>query len=131
MTLITRPVIDNAHPSTTTFTDGQTWTATVASTGETTLGNVAVPAGETWVISSIWCQGTGGIYRLDVTGTNAMADVVGKYIQNSDGDTTLNSTPYSVDILVKGAATLTIYVTNNDSASTSCNAMIQYRRYKK
>jgi len=131
MTLISRPVIDNVHPSTTTFTDSQTWSATVASTGETTLGNISVPAGETWVISSIWCQGTGGIYRLDVTGTNAMADVVGKYIQNSDGDTTLNSTPHSVDILVKGAATLTIYVTNNDSASTSCNAMIQYRRYKK
>ena len=131
MVLISRPLIDNAYPSETTFSDGQTWSATIASASETTLGNVAVPAAETWVIYNIWCQGTGGIYRLDVTGTNAMADVVGKYIQNSDVDTSKDSIPWPVDIQVKGAATLTVYVTNNDATSTVCRAMIQYRRYKK
>ena len=112
-----------------TFSDSQVWNATVASTGETTLGNIAVPANATWVIYKIWCQGTGGTYRLDVTGTYDIDDLNGKFIQNSDGDTTKNSNTYDVDILVRGAATLTVYGTNNDSASTSCNAMIQYLRY--
>ena len=81
------------------------------------------------VIEKIWAQGTGGEYRLDITGDGAIADLNGKFIQNSDGDTTKDSIPYSVDILVIGAATLTVYVTNNASTSTVCKAMIQYRRF--
>ena len=48
------------------FTDSQVWSATVASTGETSLGNIRIPSGEIWVIEKIWAQGTGGEYRLDV-----------------------------------------------------------------
>ena len=56
------------------FTDSQTWSATVASTGETTLGNITVPNDEQWNIYSIFCQGYGGEYRLDCTGAGATAD---------------------------------------------------------
>tara|TARA_R100000808_G_C2111791_1_gene125651 strand:- start:85 stop:522 length:438 start_codon:yes stop_codon:yes gene_type:complete len=112
-----------------TLYDSQVWSATVGDTAETTLGNISVPANEIWIIEKIWAQGTGGEYRLDITGTNAIADLNGKFIQNSDGDTTKDSLPYSIDILVVGAATLTVYVTNNSSSSTVCKAMIQYRRY--
>ena len=111
------------------FSDSQVWTATIASASETTLGNISVPANETWIIYKIWCQGTGGIYRLDIPGTYNIDDLNGKFIQNSDGDTTKDSSPYDVDILVQGAATLTVYVDNNAADSTSCNAMIQYLRY--
>ena len=112
-----------------TIYDSQVWSATVGSTGETTLGNISVPANEVWIIEKIWAQGTGGQYRLDVTGDGAIADLNGKFIQNSDGDTTLNSSSHSVDILVVGAATITVYVTDNSSSSTVCQAMIQYKRY--
>ena len=113
----------------TTLFDSQVWSATIGATGETTLGNISVPANETWIIEKIWAQGTGGEYRLDITGDGAIADLNGKFIQNSDGDTTKDSIPYSVDILVIGAATVTVYVTNNASTSTVCKAMIQHRRF--
>ena len=57
------------------FTDSQTWSATVATTGETTLGNIAVPNNEQWNIYAIWCGGYGGQYRLDCTGAAAAADM--------------------------------------------------------
>ena len=57
------------------FTDSQTWSATVASTGETTLGNISVPENEQWNIYSVWCGGYGGLYRLDCTGAAAAADM--------------------------------------------------------
>lgn len=181
------------------FTDSQVWSATVASTGETSLGNISVPSDEVWVIEQIWAQGTGGEYRLDIgsfqdatcdynndptithdddggdikvgmnvsgtgipasakvssvtdntefelsvattggsvsngtltfTDSQAIADFNGKFIQNSDTDAVKNHPPYSVDVLVKGQTMLTMYVTNNDSASTVCKGMIIYRRYK-
>ena len=56
------------------FTDSQTWSATIASTGETTLGNITVPNNEQWNIYSIFCSGYGGEYRLDCTGAAATAD---------------------------------------------------------
>ena len=180
------------------FTDSQVWSATVASTDETSLGNISVPSDEVWVIEQIWAQGTGGEYRLDVgsfkdatcdynndptithddddgdikvgmkvfgtgipegakvssitddtefelstattdgsvsngtltfTDNEAIEDLNGKFVQNSDGDAVKSDKPYSVDILVKGETMLTIYITNNDSASTVCKAMIMYRRY--
>ena len=180
------------------FTDSQVWSATVASTGETSLGNIRIPSGEIWVIEKIWSQGTGGEYRLDVgsfqdatcdynddptithdddggdivagmsvsgtgiptdatvssvtdntefelsasttggsvtngtltfTDDEALSNLNGKFVQNADGDAVKNNPPYSVDILVQGNTMLTIYVTNNDSASTVCKAMIIYKRY--
>ena len=239
------------------FTDSQTWSATIASTGETTLGNISVPVNEQWNIYSIWAQGTGGEYRLDCTGaaatadafsfsgpatvgstitlvstdgtkerylcvaesgsaldgvlsgsdvqfeagastgahaaihfkaavehanghenkitatlstaevtlsqdvvgksgntiiipsttfgdsvtrgtpaiptqftggTDGLTDLVGKFIQNGDGDTTKQNTPFNTDIWIKGPCTLTMYVTNNDATSTVCKGLIQYIR---
>ena len=242
-----------------TFTDSQTWSATVGATAETTLGNITVPNNEQWNIYSVWAQGTGGEYRLDCTGAAATAtafsfsgpatvgstitlvsqdgtkktyicvaengsgddngtvadgnvqfeagastgahaaahfktavehanghenkisvgvssaqatlsqdvvgeagnrvisksktfgdsiaggnsavpnsfdggsdglsSLVGKFIQNSDGDSTKDSSPYMTDIWIKGPCTLTMYVTNNDSASTVCKGQIQYVRH--
>ena len=238
------------------FTDSQTWSATVASTGETTLGNITVPANEQWNIYSIWSQGTGGEYRLDCTGAAATAEMfefsgiatvgstitlvstdgtkerylcvaesgsaldgvlsgsdvqfeagastgahaaihfkaavehanghenkitatlstaevtlsqdvvgesgnttipqsgtfndstteafvpnqftggtdglsalVGKFIQNSDGDTIKDTGPHMTDIWIDGPCTLTMYVTNNDATSTVCKGNIQYIRH--
>jgi len=240
------------------FTDSQTWSATVASTGETTLGNIVVPVDEQWNIYSIWCQGTGGEYRLDCTGAAATADMfefsgigtigstiklvsqdetaktyicvaddtggsngtvtdgkvefeagaataahaaahfkiavehanghngeinvgvstaevtltqntvgeagnrlitpspsfgesivgdftgipyaftggsdglsdlVGKFIQNGDGDTTKQNALFNTDIWIVGPCTLTMYVTNNDATSTVCKGLIQYIRH--
>jgi len=48
------------------FKDSQVLSATVASTGETLIGKIAVPANEIWILENIWCQGTGGEYRLDI-----------------------------------------------------------------
>ena len=237
------------------FTDSQTWSATIASASETTLGNITVPEDEVWNIYAIWAQGTGGEYRLDCTGsaatldmfefggpvtvgatiklvskdtttktyicvaengsgddngtvtdgkvefeagastgahaaahfktavehanghagkitvtnssaestlaqntigkegntlvtasesfnasldttlaleftggTDGISSIVGKYIQNSDGDTAKDSMPYDVDLMIPGPCVLTIYVTNNDSASTVCKGMINYIR---
>jgi hypothetical protein len=230
----------------------------VASTGETTLGNITVPNNEQWNIYSIWCQGTGGEYRLDCTGAAATADafsfsgigtvdstiklvsqdgtaktyicvaesgsaldgtvvdskvsfeagastgahaaahfkaavehanghqnkisvavstaqvtlsqdvvgeagnreitpsrtfgdsltggfsvvpyaftggsdglsdLVGKFIQNGDGDTTKQTELFNTDIWIKGPSTLTIYITNNDATSTLCKGLIQYIRH--
>ena len=69
------------------FTDSQTWSATVASTGETTLGNISVPEDEQWNIYSIWCGGYGGFYRLDCTGAAATATAF-----SFSGPATLGST---------------------------------------
>ena len=55
------------------FTDSQTWGDTVASTGETTLGNISVPDNEQWNIYSVFCSAYGGLYRLDCTGVAAAA----------------------------------------------------------
>jgi len=57
------------------FTDSQTWSATVATTGETTLGNISVPENEQWNIYAISCSGYGGEYRLDCTGNAASANM--------------------------------------------------------
>ena len=138
MVRIERPLMDELdNDDQVCFTDSQTWSATVASTGETTLGNISVPAGELWVIYSVWCGGYGGFYRLDITGTNAIADFVGKFIQNDvnriDADNDLRemyASPFATDIVVRGPATLTMYVTNSGSSSTLCKGMIQYRRYE-
>ena len=241
------------------FTDSQTWSQTVASTGETTLGNITVPEDEQWNIYSVWTQGTGGEYRLDCTGaaatataftfsgpatvgstitlvsqdatektyicvaengsgddngtvadgkvqfeagastgahaaahfkaavehanghqnkisvgvstadatlsqdvvgkegnriisksqdfgdsitggltavpdtftggTDGLSNLVGKFIQNSDGDTSKDSIPWATDIWIQGPCTLTVYVTNNDATSTVCKSQIQYIRY--
>ena len=116
-----------------TWTDAQTWSAVVATTAETTLGNVSVPAGETWLITDIWCGGRGGFFRLDITGTNAIGDFVGKFLQQDVAMSTLTETglaPYKTDILVEGACTLTVYVTNRDSTGATSRAMIIYRRYE-
>jgi len=48
------------------FKDSQVLSATVASTGETLFGKIIVPANEVWVLESIWCQGSGGEYRLNI-----------------------------------------------------------------
>jgi|6_EtaG_2_1085325.scaffolds.fasta_scaffold09161_6 hypothetical protein len=138
MVRIERPFMDELdNDDQECFTDSQTWSATIATTGETTLGNIAVPAGELWIIYSIFCSGYGGEYRLDVTGTNAIADLVGKFLQNDvlkagrdDELADIYTRPYEADIVVRGAATLTMYVTNAASTSTTCKGMIQYRRYK-
>lgn len=241
------------------FTDSQTWSATIASASETTLGNITVPNNEQWNIYSIWCQGTGGEYRLDCTGAAATADafsfsgpatvgstitlvsqdgtkktyicvaengsgddngtvadskvqfeagastgahaaahfkvavehanghenkitagvstaqvtlsqdvvgeegnriittsktfgdsilggvssvpysftdgsdglssLVGKFIQNSDGDTSKEAIPYLTDVWINGPCTLTMYVDNNAADSTVCNGQIQYIRH--
>ena len=68
MVIYSRPklVNDTGNDFRHEFTDSQIWSATVASTGETSLGNIRVPSGEIWVIEQIWAQGTGGEYRLDV-----------------------------------------------------------------
>ena len=236
------------------FTDSQTWSATIASTGETTLGNISVPENEQWHIYNVWVQGTGGECRLDCTGnaasanmfefadiatadstiklvsqdetvktyicvaesgsaldgvvadgkvqfeagastathaavhfkdavehanghsgkitvtlsgaeitmaqntvgkeghtvitaddafelsldtvladqftggTDGLTSLVGKFMQNSDGDTTKDSVPWETDIIIEGPCVLTIYVTNNDATSTVCKGMIQYTR---
>ena len=247
------------------FTDSQTWGDTVASTGETTLGNISVPDNEQWNIYSVFCSAYGGLYRLDCTGvaaaatafsfsgpatvgstitlvsqdgtkktyicvaesgsaldgvvsdgkvqfeagastgahaavhfkaavehanghenkitatlstaevvlsqdvvgdagnrvitksitfgdsvtggtagvphqftggTDGLPDLVGKFIQNDvnrvDADDDLRemyNPPYNTDIWVQGPCTLTMYVTNSGSTSTSCKGMIQYIRH--
>ena len=48
------------------FTDTQTFSATVATTAETLLGTIEIPEEEKWILTQIWCSGTGGEYRLNI-----------------------------------------------------------------
>ena len=53
--------------------DSQTWSASIGSASETTLGNVSIPSNETWDLYKIFCMGRGGEFRLDHTGIGATA----------------------------------------------------------
>jgi len=68
------------------FTDTQTFSATVAATAETLLGNIEVPQGEDWILTQIWCSGTGGEYRLNI---GSFTDATCDYNDSGTADPTV------------------------------------------
>tara|TARA_Y100000310_G_scaffold156720_1_gene156155 strand:+ start:202 stop:873 length:672 start_codon:yes stop_codon:yes gene_type:complete len=69
------------------FKDSQVLSATVASTEETLLGKIVVPTNEIWILESIWCQGSGGEYRLNI---GSFADATCDYNVGDTADPTIN-----------------------------------------
>jgi hypothetical protein len=106
------------------FTDAQTVGATVASTTETSLGEIQVPAGRSYRITDIWCGGPGGTYRVAV---NTIPSMQGERVQNSTDPTNIGATnQYATNIMASGPSTITIFVSNAAATSTACKATVSY-----
>ena len=106
------------------FTDAQTLSATVASTSETSLGEIQIPAGRTYRITDLWCGGTGGTYRIAV---DTLPSMQGVRTQNSADPTTISATEsYDSNIVCSGPSTLSVFISNSSTSSTVCRATISY-----
>ena len=108
----------------TQFTDAQTVSATVASTSETSLGEIQVPSGRSFRITDVWCGGNGGTYRIAV---DTLPSMQGTRVQNSSDPTNIGATQsYDSNILCNGPSTISVFITNASSSSTACKATISY-----
>ena len=106
------------------YTDSQVLAATVASTSETTLSEMAIPAGRVYTITSLWCGGAGGTFRIAV---DTYPSMQGSFVQNSGDPTNIGATEaHDTNISIAGPATLTGYISNAAATSTACKLNIQY-----
>ncbi len=106
------------------YSDSQVMNATVASTSETSLGSIQIPAGRQYVITSLWCGGVGGTYRIEV---DTYPSMNGQYVQNQGDPTNIGpSIKTDTNLAISGPATLSGYITNTASTSTSCNLQVNY-----
>jgi len=106
------------------FSDSQVLSATVASTSETSLGSINIPAGRSYQITNLWCGGVGGTYRIAV---DTLPSMQGVRVQNSDNPTIVGSTiSNNESILVSGPSELTAYISNTAATSTVCKLMVEY-----
>ena len=106
------------------YSDSQVMNATVASTSETSLGSIQIPAGRQYIISSLWCGGVGGTFRITV---DTYPSMNGSYVQNQDNPTNIGpSIKHDTNLSISGPATLTGYISNVAETSTSCNLQVNY-----
>lgn len=106
------------------YSDNQVIGATVASTSETSLGEISVPSGRNYTITSLWGAGTGGTIRVAV---DTYPSMQGSYVQNSNDPTNIGATlQHNTNISINGPATLTGYITNSAATSTACKLNISY-----
>jgi hypothetical protein len=106
------------------YTDSQVLNATVASTSESSLGEMSIPSGRTYTITSLWCGGVGGTYRISV---DTYPSMQGSFVQNASDPTNIGATnKHDTNISITGPATLTGFISNTAATSTSCNLNIQY-----
>jgi len=107
------------------YTDNQVFSATVASTSETSLGTINVPSGRSYTITSLWGAGAGGgIYKISI---DTFPSMQGTRVQNSDTPTNLGATiAYNENISISGPAEISATVTNLSSTSTLCKINMEY-----
>ena len=107
------------------YTDSQVFSATVATTSETSLGTVNVPSGRSYLITSLWAGlAGGGTYRIAI---DTYPSMQGVRIANASDPTNIGANPpYSENISVSGPAEITVYVTNLSATSTRCVCNMEY-----
>jgi len=107
------------------FTDNQVFSATVATVSETSLGQVNVPSGRTYTITSLWgaCAG-GGTYRIAV---DTYPSMQGNRVANTADPTNIGATiAYNENISISGPAEISAYVSNLSATSTLCKINMEY-----
>ena len=108
----------------TNFSDAQVLSATVATTTESSMGTINVPAGRTYTITNLWGAGTGGTYKILVDRVPSMQ---GNRIQNADTPTNIGpSNKYDENIVVNGPAEISGTITNSAATSTVCKIVVEY-----
>ena len=106
------------------YTDAQVLSATVASTSESSLGQINVPAGRTYTITNLWGAGTGGTYKVTV---DRLPSMQGVRAQNSNDPTNIGATvKYDENIVVNGPAEIAGFITNTSASSTACKIVVEY-----
>ena len=106
------------------YSDSQVMGATVASTSETSLGSIQIPAGRQYVITSLWCGGAGGTYRIEV---DTYPSMNGVYVQNQSDPTNIGpSIKTDTNLSISGPATLSGYISNVSASSTACKLQVNY-----
>jgi len=107
------------------YTDNQVFSATVASTSETSMGQINVPAGRSYTITSLWgaCAG-GGTYRIAV---DTYPAIQGVRVANTSDPTNIGATiAYNENISISGPAEISAYVSNISATSTLCKINMEY-----
>jgi len=107
------------------FTDTAVFSATLATLSESSLGNVNVPSGRTYTITSFWGAGAGGgTYKISV---DTYPSMQGVRVQNSSDPTNIGGTiKYSENISVQGPAEISATMTNLSTTSTVCKINMEY-----
>ena len=114
-----------------TWSDSRVLSATVASTAETEIGSVNIPANQQWLVTSVFGAHTqGGTFRVAVDSLPGMS---GTFIQNSKLPTSLSDAGngsadvYPQNYVISGPATLTANCSNAASTSGLAKFMINYQ----
>ena len=107
------------------FSDNQVFSATIASTSETSCGTVNVPSGRTYTITSLWGAGAGGgTYKISV---DTFPSMQGVRVQNSGDPTNIGATlKYNENITIQGPAEISATMTNLATTSTVCKINMEY-----
>ena len=107
------------------MTDSQILDAVVASTAESSVGTINVPAGRTYQLTGVFgAHTTGGTLRFAV---DVWPSLQGQYIQNSTDITQIgNSNMPPRNLSVRGPAEISSFVTNNGAGTGTARIMFQY-----
>jgi len=107
------------------FTDNQVFSATIATTSESSLSSINVPSGRTYTITSLWGAGSGGgTYKISV---DTFPSMQGTRVQNSDTPTNIGTTnSYSENISIQGPAEISATMTNLSATSAVCKINMEY-----
>ena len=106
-------------------TDSQIVDATVASTSETQVGTINVPAGRSYRLTGVFAaHAQGGKCRIAI---DTYPSLQGSYIQNSTNITeTASNLVTPLNINVNGPAEISAFVTNAGGGSSTARVMLQY-----
>jgi len=107
------------------FTDNQVFSATLATTSESSLSSINVPSGRTYTITSLWGAGSGGgTYKISV---DTFPSMQGVRIQNSSDPTNIGANlSYSENISIQGPAEISATMTNLSATSVVCKINMEY-----
>ena len=107
------------------FSDSQIIDATVASTAESSVGTINVPAGRSYRLTGLFAgHAQGGVCRVAIDTIPALQ---GSYVQTSTNITEIgasNITPMNIN--VNGPAEISAFVTNAGAGSSTARVMFNY-----
>lgn len=114
-----------------TWSDSRVLSATVASTAETDIGSVNIPANQSWLVTSVFgAHPQGGTFRVAV---DSLPGMEGRFVQNSKAVLALSdggngsADVYPQNYVISGPATLTASTTNAAATSGTAKFMINYQ----